>query len=584
MKKHLVLVLMLVAGMSNFAQADNCCPTTNCSTSCPKSCNPCDDCCMACPKELCECSGKYTSRTFFSIAPVYQKGRPEFESHFRDGIHAREDGIKGALEITPFGGRSTREPRLAAYFAPTRKNVLTVSEDPTDPTADILARNFDIYNFGFKSKISFNPIHSFAGIGFRYKQSLWTSCSGHNLWVDFSMPVTHVRNSLNFCEDVLNTGTRLVPGETVAYANCTPGIVANRSCGSCCEPSCNDCCITGTTVVSSMVNNMTDAFKQEAWHYGRIDCGCETKTAVSNFDMRLGYETIWNDTARLESYFGFSAPTGNKVRGVKLFEPIVGFNHHFGLMYGTDASIQLWQSDCEDRHFWMELSLHGLYLVRNTQKRLVDLKGKPWSRFMRVYANEEQALNAELLNNQCLNTPGVNVFALDLRVSPGFQRSYNSSFVYTSGGFQGELGYNFFARTAECVELKCPWVEGPALVAYEGLRFCDLTNIENPICFTPAEGPAGATDCVQNINHNFGDRNTEAVENYAHCIIKCTDLDLESASHPAVLTQSVFATLGYRWDSCNFLPSVGMGGSYEFSRDNAGLNRWMLWGKVGMSF
>jgi hypothetical protein len=263
-----------------------------------------------------------------------------------------------------------------------------------------------------------------------------------------------------------------------------------------------------------------------------------------------------------------------------MFEPIVGFNHHFGLMFGSDASIELWSSECEDSHLWMEISLQGLYLVKNSQRRLVDLKGKPWSRYMRLYANQAQAQLAFNTGNECLNTPGVNVFALELEVSPGFQRLYNSSFVYTRCGFQGELGYNFFARAAECIDLKCPWVEGPALVAYEGLRQCTTGG-----GFSGAMGTAGATDPVQNIKQNFGDHNTESVANYALSIIKCDDLDLDSAAHPAVLTHTVFATLGYRWDRCScVVPSLGLGGSYEFSRDNAGLNRWMLWGKMGLSF
>ncbi|MBS1986439.1 hypothetical protein JST99_00710 [Candidatus Dependentiae bacterium] len=575
MKKFLLLVLMLVAGMGSMALADSCC-NTSCNTSCKTSCNTCDTCCVASPKELCSsCDCKYVSHSFYSIRPPYQKGSPEFESFFRDNMHARKDGIGGSLEIVPFGGRSTKEPRLAAYFGPDCKNVFTVNEDPTIVGTDLLARNFDITQVGFSSKISFNPRHSFAGVGFRYKQGLWESCSGHTLFIDFSMPVVHVRNTLNFCEEVLNTGTLFVNG--VQLTACGAGNIPNRSCGSC-DTSCTDLCATSTYVTSS-VNNMTEAFRQEAWQYGRIGCGSETKTAVANFDVRLGYETVQNDHCRLESYFGFSAPTGNKVRSVNLFEPIVGYNHHFGVMFGTDASIELWTSECEDSHLWMELSFQGLYLVKNSQKRLVDLKGKPWSRYMRVYANEEQAALALSTGNECLNTPGVNIFALDVHVSPGFQRTYNSSFVYTCGGFQGELGYNFFARCAECIDLKCPWVEGPALVAYEGLRGCSGAG------FIPAIGSAGATDPVQNINHNFGDRNTNSVANYAQSIIKCDELDLNSAAHPAMLTHSMFGTVGYRWDSCGcVVPSLGMGGSYEFSRDNAGLNRWMLWGKMGLSF
>jgi hypothetical protein len=314
---------------------------------------------------------------------------------------------------------------------------------------------------------------------------------------------------------------------------------------------------------------MTEAFAQPGWNYGRIDKPCgSSKTGISNIDLVIGFESVRCDRCNLENFIGVSLPTGNRVHSRELFEPIVGFNKNVGFMFGSHADLEMYVSQNGKHSLWLDYAINGIYFLQNTQTRLIDLKYKPWSRYMRMYANQAQA--EEAANTVCdqVHTPGVDIMAQRVKVSPGFIRLYNSGLVYNCGGFEGEIGYSFLARSAECVTLKCPWQVGPALVA----------NVSNGFVLP------GSTDRVQMITDDFGGINALPVDDYVQNQIQEFDLDFDSAAHPSMSTHTVYLSSGYCWNNVEFPPFVGLGGSYEFSHDNVGLDRWTIWGKFGLSF
>ncbi len=517
MKKYLlILFLCLLPGM---VQAD-------------------DDCCVISNEELdlsidcCIC--KATSHTFFTIRPLYQVGSPEYESLFHDRAQARQDGCGGALQITPFGSRSTARAHVATYFTPFCKAELTVKETP-DAQTDVIATYFNIATTGgnFQSTIRLAPYQTVAGLGLSYKHIFAPTEAGREFWLGISSPLTRVRNSVGFLEKVTQSG---VAPESTAQARAA-GVVAN----------------------------MTEAFKQPSWCFGRIDCDeQEGVTRLADITVEVGYRSVNKEAYHIDTHVGALIPTGNRVNGVNVFEPIVGHNKHWGVTFGTNFGIEIWSKEADMTSIWMEFNIQSLYLFRNTQTRLVDLKLKPWSRYMRLYSDITQAQLAASTADPFLYTPGVNIFAREVFVSPGLHRSYNSALLFNKCGFQAELGYNFFARAAECIGLACPWQQGPALVALRGL---------------------GLTNSVEMINTNFGALNDTVVANYNQNLIKASDLDLESAAHPATITHTFYAAFGHRWDDRDYPLFAGAGLSYEFARENnLGLDRWTFWAKFGASF
>ncbi len=55
---------------------------------------------------------------------------------------------------------------------------------------------------------------------------------------------------------------------------------------------------------------------------------------------------------------------------------------------------------------------------------------------------------------------------------------------------------------------------------------------------------------------------------------------MDSAAHPALISNTVYASLGYKGDHAFF----NTGGSYEHDVLNTSLNRWLVWTKIGLTF
>lgn len=501
------------------------------------------------------CDFEETSQTFLAIHPHFQSSSPEMVSAFRDDrLHVREDGRHGTIQFALFGSRTTNDEDLARYFFPFGKTELIVDEriEELRPgvEADLLALHFNIFttNSNFSSKISIEPRQSVIGLGLHYRQSFARNEEkDRGFFFSFSTPITRVKNDLNFTEKVIEDG-----GE--------PNEAADEN----------------------VVANMKEAFNQKEWKFGKITTKSMTKTRLAAIEVKLGYEWLQHDPCHLESYIGVIIPTGNDPEGEFVFEPIVGYGKHTGVMFGSTFGIQIWDDEENDKHLRVEYANHSQYLFKREQTRSFDLKNKPWSRYQEVYADEDQAREATdpalpLLRQATLATPGINVFTQKVDVTPGFSHNINSALVYTSKGFQGELGYNFFCQRSECVKLACPWKEGPALKHFEG------QGQTNPL--RDITGSRFREGQVRDLAGALPPIIPVSLANFEQSIIKETDLDLQSAATPCRLIHTVYGALGYRWDDREYPVFTNFGGSYTFSRNNNAVpRRWTIWGKFGFSF
>ncbi len=498
------------------------------------------------------CDFKATSKSFLSIHPPFQSNSPEMVSAFRDDrMHIRKDGKHGTAQLVLFGSKTTNEEDLARYFFPFGKTSLAVSEFIEDSEDfDLLALHFNIFTQqGLRSKISIEPQQSVIGVGFHYRQSFKRNEEkGRGFFFSVSTPLTRVKNDLNFREKIITDG-----GEADKFAD------------------------------ENSVATMKEAFNQKEWKFGKIKTESMTKTRLADIEVKLGYEWLQHNPCHMESYFGIVIPTGNRPDGEFVFEPIVGNGKHAGILFGSAFGIQIWNDEVKDKHLRIEYNTHSQYLFKKEQTRSFDLKNKPWSRYMEVYANEDQARQAaalfadDPLKGSNLATPGINVFTQKVNVTPGFSSNFNTALVYRSKGFDGEIGYNFFARRSECVKLACAWKEDPALKHQGG------EGTTNPIRdITGNKFLESAT--LVDLDGNF--LLPVPVANYQDSLIKEKDLDLQSAATPCMLTHTVYGAFGYRWDDREYPVFLSYGGSYTFSRNNnnAVPRKWTLWGKFGFSF
>lgn len=499
-----------------------------------------------------------TSHTFFSVRPNFQSFMPERVSFFRNELLDECQGFGGAVEIVFYGGSITEQgsAKLADFFLPpgchnfclnVREFNAAMEANPANtadgsPLKDLEARNFNIRTVDetFASRICIMPRQRKFGVGFCYKQTLSHKCTGEaGFWFEGSLPVERVVNHVVLCETIENNGggPALNPDGTVQIG------LDN----------------------SPRVDSMTAAFAQCNWFFGRIPNRKIAKWGVADIELKIGYDSIACETCAMNSYVGLVVPTGTRIRGKTLFEPVVGNNHHIGFMLGSCMSVEVWKW-CQ---YSMTLCLDNdtRYLFSNHQVRSFDLIGKPWGRYQETYKSSEAAASAFNTLNQNSGTSGINIFTQCVRVSPHLSFNFNTGFLINRQGdcssWMFEGGWNWFARQTEVVELECNTnVSAAALKAVNGI---------------------GTTTIARNIKDNFVGSQFTFPQGY-HAVSNC-DIDLESAAHPATLSTTIYASLGYRWEhECPAF--VAFGGSYEFNvrEVNQVLDRWLIWGKVGFTF
>lgn len=510
-----------------------------------------------------------TSKSTLTIHPLFVSQQPELISGFRsDRNQTREDGHGGAFQAVFFGSCTTNSADLARYFFFDGKEKLSVAEvGPVAGAAgfgtqNLLAQDFNIFTVdgNFQSNITIAPQQSVIGLGLHERHSFWKNHdTGRGFWLSVSTSIQHVKNDMNFCEFVINNG-----GGANEAAN------------------------------DVVVANMTEAFAQPAWKYGKICANSSMKkTGLADIEFKVGYEWLQHEPAHMESYFGLIIPTGNTNKGEYVFEPIVGRGKNFGIMFGSCLGLEIWNSDDGDKNIRYELANHTEILLRKNEVRSFDLKNKPWSRYLPVYANIAQAQEAlALLPNDPLHamnmsTPGINVFTQSVKVTPGITTDINSAFVFTWKRFQAEAGYNFLAKRGEKVELDCQWHPVAALKHFLGdgqtnpIRTINgnpyyeqlVSSITLPI-IPPTIPPVPGVLLIP-----------VAAANYETAVIQVTDLDLNSASTPAILTNTLYATLGFHLYEREYPLFGNVGVSYTFSKSNdASPRRWVLWAKMGVSF
>jgi hypothetical protein len=488
----------------------------------------------------------HTSKSTFRDNPHYSVGRPEHISLYRnDRLIARKDGAWGCLQVVGFGGHSSSSDELARYFMPYGKTCLTVGEcgNVNDNTAgvinggssvfnnnthDIIANNFGIntINHDFASYICFKPEQTFQGGAINYRQSL-SDTEDTGIWFDFTMPIVHVRNKINLCERVINQGT---------------------------------------PINGNNITNMTQAFLNPAWNYGKICPSGIDKTRIADLEIRIGRDGVRKEHCRYGGYVGVVVPTGNAQTGKYMFEPVIGGAHHAGIMWGSAMQFQLWQED--DLSLRTCLDMNNRYMFEHQEIRSFDLKDKQWSRYMNVFLDQ----------NSTTSTPGINVFTRCMSIVPRASYQINTALVFQYRKFMVEGGFNFYARQAERGWLTMPWSTGPAIAGTAGAIGGANARSMNNATMRMWDNGLITDDAYQGalqVNPN----NNELL----YRPLTSADLDLASALHPAVINQTIYATLGYDDADCDYPHFAGLGSSLQWSHNNAGMNRWSVWGKVGLS-
>ncbi len=491
----------------------------------------------------------------------------------------------------------------------------------------------------FTSELVFKPRISNGWVNFDFYLGLDEWAQG--LYFRIHAPLVHTRWNLNFTENNPLVGAST--GHIQGYFNgatTTPGLPVASLLTTAADY------FSGKTITDVNAANASDIVTFQALKFAKFDKDCKsrTETKLADLEVALGWNFLLDMDYHLGLNIRFSAPTGNKPKGEFLFEPIVGNGDHFGFGGGLTSHYTFWRSDDEDNSFGIYIDANLLHFFKTRQKRTFDLKNNgALSRYMlalKMDGTVENNLGQEgttivpvsVFNNEM--APVANISTADVNVSVGVQGDVTAMFNLAWGGFNWDIGYNFWGRSCEKIKLKCdPFAENtwtlkgdshvygfetgtndtptPLAVSQSKATAFKGLNRNTPGTLTDAQSanprvdnPQLAEDITNNSNIDIATGTVVQTNISIQPIFldpsDCGDLDFEGARTKGT-THGIFTHLSYNWiDMEDWVPYLGIGGGAEFGRggnssscdsssscsscQNCSLSQWHVWAKLGVSF
>jgi len=353
----------------------------------------------------------------------------------------------------------------------------------------------------------------------------------------------------------------------------------------------------------------------------KFGCGTLTKTRLSDIQYAIGYDFFQCDDYHFGIALRGSLPTGNKVYGEYLFEPIVGNGHFYELGAGFTGHWTFWRSCDNDASLSLWAEGNFTHLFKTTQRRSFDLCNGNNSRYMLaellgtpIQDNLRGAGAIPSAQFKNLYTPVANLTTIDVQVSIPVQTDFAILLDYTHCNWSWDIGYNFWGRSCEkiSIDCDCPTLLSSQTWALKGDSF--LFGFDRASAGNPAV-PLSATQSQATIHGGFnfapGFLPATAIRNFgidnpqlatgdgsggiANNILDASvgGLDQTNTSiNPVLLTNDsinlegartkgrshkFFTNLSYTWaDHCEFIPFLGAGFKLEFAPHRSVCNSSLL--------
>lgn len=318
----------------------------------------------------------------------------------------------------------------------------------------------------------------------------------------------------------------------------------------------------GIDPVTSPITSFTQALQRnqavgaltEPLNFGRITCE-QSDGQLANIIIDLGINPIFDDVHSLGLFVRLLTPNGNRPHSKYLFEPFVGNGHHWELGVGLKGHHQIWCNGF-DHEFSIYLSLVLTHVFKARQRRAFDLCGNGfWSRYLLVKEFDETGTATGTL------APLINYSALPCKVEADLQLDGVFMATYLDHGLHFDFGYEVYLRTQEKIHIT-------GEIPNKTLGLKGVQDTYDVITMLP-------TDSTESIATIFGpsfDQQDIVVDNPSPRFVSTAQLNPFSAASPQILTQKIFAYLGYQWDVIHrgksIQPYIGFGTEIEFQCGN----------------
>lgn len=424
------------------------------------------------------------------------------------------------FQITPFYYESTNKTAMGEYFGWNKNNVISIGEDSTSVSG--------IFDSGF---LIHNPTDaSDAKVSGKLTLKPHRKTCGTHL--HYLQQVSKISNNLFF--------EAVMPVTHITHSmNPT---VCDESKGKINE--------TGEEkgILDYFSGNLSQTKTdrvQQALKYAKIMTQSRSKTGIEQLELAVRYAlTPFDKDYYFVPRISLIVPMGNKPTGEFLFEPVLGNSKKWGVGMGVEGKTKLYDKndlviDC--------VSAIGLKVfLNNTQKRVIGLRMGDGN----IVSWAQYNLVAKSGENEVL--PAANILRQDVKVKQGLYMDGLVNFDVYYKKLLLNFGYHCSAFAGETVSVK---------------------NWDGELYTRTAESYDTTSDFDIDNDDHAQDKGIDSLM-----------LEPSVAESPAFVAHKIYGLVSFVFSNNRVPVLIGVGGAYEFVKENSNLQGYEIYLKLGFSF
>lgn len=362
-------------------------------------------------------------------------------------IELVEDKSSWSIQPKVFYFHGTGQKHIARYFFPAGKAAILVAQNNTSDVSCPWLKILTEPTTPFIACVTTRPRCDRVGGAFTFRYDRGPTdflCSTIYPWVSIFVPITHVRNKLEFCETI-----KSVPGLAPGFPD-----------------------------LYSALNN-------PEWNFGKFSRCTQTKTGVDDVLLALGCDFVRSPCFNFGTFGLFFIPTGSRSKACKVWEPVIGSGPHVGLGAGLrgDTTYEI----NEESELTSLAEFRYAYFLKGRERRSFDLTNNgDWSRYLLVCRVEDL--------QQCpvdvRPLPGINYFTRNCEVTPRSTINLWLAAHYNRNNWHCEAGYALWWRQREKIRIN-PCDQGIAIFDITGSPAASKTSASTATIKGALPGPGG---------------------------------------------------------------------------------------------
>ena len=503
---------------------------------------------------------------------------------------------------------------ISNYFFGAQELIFSGSRRTDRGEQDILADYYGLPT-DFKSSIRFAPEVKNVTVDFDFYRLL--GCGDCKRWsIRINAPVAYSKWALNPCETVIDPGVFDYPAGYMSMHLMSRAELKNGALDV----------LSGEQKFGDLIFPL---------QYGRFTRCAQSLTRLSDIFVELGYNIVCKPFSEFTVGVHIVAPTGTTSHAVNLFEPQIGNGRHWALGGSLTGRYDFVNNDACNFILSGHLDVYAQHLFKKTQKRSYDLfPHGPGSRYMLMMdmigsISVAQGFSptpfTDLITQQYITRLlyVADATTLDSAIKINVAVDVVAKLSATYGNWYGEVGYNLWARSAETLVCReqlwhnyygikgdaqlygflpfgpyfpipinatqlCATVRAPQPNGNTTNNFINSNADNAALLYNIGVGAMMQTDLVS-VGPNTGVTAIAQVNGSNQAIV-VTDSNINNCSglSPRAISQKLFGSLRYEWQTCRTSPYVVIGAQGEWAGKvdcvKTAISQWGVWVKGGVNY